>query len=63
MSELRDDLQTVDGVGPATADAIMDVLSDHDTGDVPDEVHEAIDYLEADRPGYAAKYLRRLVEG
>lgn len=61
MSDLKEELKTVSGVGEATADAIMDVLSDHDTGDTPDEVHQALDYLDADRPGYAAKYLQDLV--
>jgi len=28
-NELRDDLKTVDGIGDAKADAILDVLSDH----------------------------------
>ena len=30
--DLRDDLTAIDGVGDATADAILDVLADHDTG-------------------------------
>jgi len=28
-NDLRDDLKTVDGIGDAKADAILDVLSDH----------------------------------
>ena len=32
MSDLRDDLTAIDGVGDATADKILDVLADHDTG-------------------------------
>jgi len=31
MSDLRDDLETIDGVGSATADKILAVLEDHDT--------------------------------
>jgi len=34
-NELRDDLKTVDGIGDAKADAILDVLSDHTTGSSP----------------------------
>ena len=30
--DLRDDLTAIDGVGDATADKILDVLADHDTG-------------------------------
>jgi len=29
MSDLRDDLEAIDGVGPATADKILDVLDDN----------------------------------
>jgi len=35
MSDLRDDLTDIDGVGPATADKILDVLKAHDTPDDP----------------------------
>ena len=31
--DLRDDLTAIDGVGDATADKILDVLADHDTGE------------------------------
>jgi len=33
--DLRDDLTSIDGVGDATADKIMAVLNDHDTGTDP----------------------------
>jgi len=32
MSDLSDDLQEIDGVGPATADKILDVLDNHGMG-------------------------------
>jgi len=35
MSDLRDDLEAIDGVGPATADKILDVLDADDTSDEP----------------------------
>ena len=31
--DLRVDLTAIDGVGDATADKILDVLADHDTGE------------------------------
>jgi len=34
-NDLRDDLKTVDGIGDAKADAILDVLSDHTTESSP----------------------------
>ena len=30
---MRDDLTAIDGVGDATADKILNVLADHDTGE------------------------------
>ena len=35
MSDLRDDLTDIDGVGTATADKILNVLEAHDTPDEP----------------------------
>lgn len=60
--DLREALQDIDGIGPATADKVLETLADHGAGGVPGEVGEALAYLDAGRPGYAAKYLRRLVE-
>jgi len=34
-TDLRDDLEAIDGVGSATTDKILDVLSDHTTGSSP----------------------------
>lgn len=62
MSDLRDDLLDIPNVGPATADRIEAAIEAHDTGGVPDAVREALDYLDAGQPGYAAKFLRRVVE-
>ena len=56
---MRDELQAIDGVGPATADKILDVVDAHGSADVADDLARALDYFEADRPGYAAKYVRR----
>jgi hypothetical protein len=32
MSDLKDDLMEIRGIGESTADAVLDVLQDHDTG-------------------------------
>jgi len=59
MSDLRDDLEAIDGVGPATADKILDVLDAHDT-DEPDSLLErAKDAAAEGNDRDAAVYLRR----
>jgi len=35
MSDLKDRLQTIDGIGPATADDILAVIEDTDTDSEP----------------------------
>lgn len=66
MSEdLSDALQEINGVGPATAENILDVLGEHGQG--PDDelrelLEDAVDYHEAGEHSYAAKYARRALE-
>jgi hypothetical protein len=62
MSDLRDDLTDIRGVGDATADTILEVVENHDTGSSTQEIETAIEYLEDGHAGYALKYLRRVVE-
>jgi len=65
--ELREQLQTVNGVGDAKADEIMGIIEPIRVDpNVKDYLQEAIDYLdEADETGnehyrkYAEKYIRR----
>ena len=61
---MRDALLDIDGVGPATADKILDVIDAHGpkSVDVSDDLARALEYFEADRPGYAEKYVRRAYE-
>jgi len=58
MSDLKDELQTVEGVGPATADKILDVLEAHDTPDDP-LLERAEDAAARGDDRDAAVYLRR----
>jgi endonuclease III-like uncharacterized protein len=64
MSDLRDDLTEIQGVGEATADSILEVLAEHDTG-TDSEVREAVletwDYYQDGQYSYAGKYLERAV--
>jgi len=60
MSELKDDLLAIDGVGEATAEKILAVVEHHrETGNL----EEAIAYLDAGNTEYAKKYIIRTLEG
>jgi len=60
MSDLKDELQAVEGVGPATADKILDVLDAHDTGATDPLLERAIDAAAEGNDRDAAVYLRRM---
>jgi len=59
MSDLKDELQTVEGVGPATADKMLDVLDAHDTPDDPLLARATAAAERGDDRG-AAVFLRRM---
>lgn len=62
MSDLKSDLTDIQGVGDATADKILDVLENHDTGDDGPLMAKA--KAAAERGDYreAAVYLTRASE-
>ena len=59
MSDLRDDLTAIDGVGDATADKIMEVLADHDTGESDPLLDKAREAARQGDERKAAIFLRR----
>ena len=59
MSDLRDDLTAIDGVGDATADKILDVLADHDTGGSNPLLDKAREAARQGDERKAAIFLRR----
>ena len=59
MSDLRDDLTAIDGVGDATADKILDVLADHDTGESDPLLDKAQEAARQGDERKAAIFLRR----
>ena len=63
MSDLRDDLTAIDGVGDATADKILDVLSDHDTGESGSLLDKAREAARQGDERKAAIFLRRSERG
>lgn len=60
---LEEELQEIRGIGEAKASEIVDIVEDHeDDSEAQELVQEAIGYLDAGHPGYAKKYLRRVLE-
>ena len=59
MTDLRDDLTAIDGVGDATADKILDVLADHDTGESDPLLDKARKAARQGDERKAAIFLRR----
>ena len=57
--DLRDDLTAIDGVGDATADKILDVLADHDTGESDPLLEKAREAARQGDERKAAIFLRR----
>jgi len=57
---LHDDLTDIRGIGDAKAEAILEVLEDHETkSDLAEPLRAAVDAFDAERPGYAEKFVRR----
>lgn len=66
MSELREALTDIQGVGDATADKILDAVEAHADSDVPEDLAENVrsawDYHHNGDYGYAGKFLERAAE-
>jgi len=52
MSDLKDDLLAIDGVGPKTADQIVEVVDTDNTAAV-ELLADALEYFERGNPAYA----------
>ena len=61
--DLRDDLTAIDGVGDATADKILEVLADHDTGESDPLLDKARQAARQGDERKAAIFLRRSERG
>ena len=61
--DLRDDLTAIDGVGDATADKILDVLADHDTGESDPLLDKAREAARQGDERKAAIFLQRSERG
>jgi len=52
MSDLKDDLLAIDGVGPKTAEQIVEVV-DTDNTEALELLADALEYFERGNPAYA----------
>jgi len=60
---LRDDLEEISGVGPATSEEIVAVVDEHETdSDLRDAVKNALETLAAGQSDHAESLLRRGLE-
>jgi len=59
MTDLKDALVEIDGVGDATADKILDVLADHDTAESDPLLEKARKAAQEGDDRTAAIFLRR----
>lgn len=63
MSDLKDALTEIDGIGDARADEILAVIADHDTpSDVEAHLRDAVDAHDAGQHSYAAKHTRAALD-
>lgn len=62
---IRDDLQSIDGVGPKTTDSIMSVFEDYEQDADPEvyqQVEKALEYFDQGDYSYGEKFLSRVVD-
>ena len=63
MSDLKSDLTEIKGIGDAKADAILEVLADHDTGESNPLLDKAREAARQGDERKAAIFLRRSERG
>ena len=63
MSDLHDELTDIQGVGDATADKVLEIVGEYDTGDTDPLLAKAIDAAHEGDNRDAAMYLRRAEGG
>ena len=63
MSDLHEALTDIQGVGEATADKVIEIVGEYDTGDTDPLLAKAIDAAHEGDDRDAAMYLRRAEGG
>jgi len=62
MTDLREDLLAIDGVGPKTAKQIEAVVDAQDNTEAVELLADALEYFERDNPAYARNRVRDAYE-
>ena len=62
MSDLKAELQTIDGVGEKTAEKILEVVDEHGDSDLPESVYSAFEHAEDGNARMAASYLSQVID-
>ena len=62
MSDLKAELQTINGVGEKTAEKIVEVVDEHGDSDLPEAVYSAFEHAEGGNARMAASYLSQVVD-
>ena len=62
MSDLKDELTEISGVGDATADKILEVVDEHGENDLPEVVYSAFEHAKDGDARMAASYLAQVID-
>ena len=62
MSDLHDDLLAIDGVGPKTANQIVEVVDAQDNTEAVKLLADALEYFERGNPAYARNRVKDAYE-
>ena len=62
MSDLHDDLLAIDGVGPKTANRIVEVVDAQDNTEAVKLLADALEYFERGNPAYARNRVKDAYE-
>lgn len=62
MSDLRENLLAIDGVGPKTANQIVEVVDAQDNTEAVELLADALEYFERDNPAYARSRVKDAYE-
>ena len=62
MSDLHDDLLAIDGVGPKTANRIVEVVDAQDNTEAVKLLADALEYFERGNPAYARSRVKDAYE-
>ena len=62
MSDLKDELTEISGVGEKTAEKIVAVVDEHGDSDLPEAVYSAFEHADDGNARMAASYLSQVID-